>query len=300
MILQDHIYTGQSIKQYLPLIESCLIFFDEHYQYLSSLRTTKKLDENGHLVIYPGTACETYKMATNPVTTICALKSVINNLLKLSDDYLSTERKKYYEEFLKRIPPIPYRIKNERKTIAPAERYERINNIEIPQLYPVFPYDFFGIGKPNLDIAINTWRYGIDKPEQKNYISWHQDGIFCARLGLTEEAKNITIKKFSNGNFRFPVFWGPGHDWVPDHNWGGSAMIGLQEMLLQTKDSIIYLLPSWPEEWDVHFKLYAPYNTIIECVYKNKKIEKLNVSPQSRKKYIIVCTRKIKRKLMKL
>lgn len=300
MILQYYKYTGRNINKYLPLIESCLIFYDEHYQYLSSLRTTKKLDENGYLVIYPGTACETYKMATNPVTTICALKATIQELLQLPEEYLSTDKKRYYEEYLRRIPPIPFRVKNGVKTIAPAERYERMNNIEIPQLYPVFPYEFYGIGKPDIETAINTWKYGIDKPEQKNYISWHQDGIFCARLGLTNEAKDITIKKFKDGHFRFPTFWGPGHDWVPDHNWGGSAMICLQEMLMQTKDNKIYLFPAWPKEWDVYFKLYAPNNTIIECLYKNKKIEKLFITPDHRKKDIIVCTKKIKKKLMKI
>jgi len=300
MILQYYKYTSKDIKEFIPLIESCLIFFDEHYQYLSSLRTTKKLDENGYLVLYPATACETYKMATNPVTTICALRSVIQQLLQLPENFINNDKKTYYREFLNRIPPIPFRIKNGMKTIAPAERYERINNIEIPQLYPVFPYEFYGLGKPDIEVAINTWKYGIDRPEQKNYISWHQDGIFCARLGLIDEAKQITMKKFKNGNFRFPVFWGPGHDWVPDHNWGSSAMIGLQEMLLQTKDSIIYLLPAWPENWNVHFKLHAPYNTLIECVYNNKKIEKLIVLPKNRKKDVIICTKRVKKNLRKM
>ena len=49
---------------YLPLIESCLVFFDERYQALAKARTPKALDQDGHLVLYPSTACETYKMAT--------------------------------------------------------------------------------------------------------------------------------------------------------------------------------------------------------------------------------------------
>src|SRR5690606_23580707 len=99
------------------------------------------------------------------------------------------------------------------------------------------------------------------------HISWHQDAIFCARMGLTDEAKNITLKKLADSQRRFPTFWGPGHDWVPDHNWGGSGMIGLQEMLMQTVDDKIYVLPAWPTDWDVDFKLHAPDNTTVECVY---------------------------------
>ena len=106
----------------------------------------------------------------------------------------------------------------------------------------------YGIGRPDLEVAVNTWKYGTDVPNQKNYISWHQDAIFCARLGLTEEAAEITVKKLQDSERRFPTFWGPGHDWVPDHNWKKSGMIGLQEMLLQTVDDKIYLFPAWPKD----------------------------------------------------
>jgi len=63
-------------------------------------------------------------------------------------------------------------------------------------------------------------------------------------LGLVDEAKKWNSLKLKNADKRFPAFWGPGFDWTPDHNWGGSGMIGLQEMLLQTDDkkSIYFLL----------------------------------------------------------
>jgi hypothetical protein len=134
-----------------------------------------------------------------------------------------------------------------------------------------------------LDVAVNTWKYGTDLPIQKNYVSWHQDAIFCARLGLTEEAAAITIKKLQDSERRFPTFWGPGHDWVPDHNWGGSGMIGLQEMLMQTVDDKIYLFPAWPKDWDVNFKLHAPYNTIVEGILKDGNLTNLKVTPESRR-----------------
>ncbi|HPT32686.1 MAG TPA: hypothetical protein PLW67_12640, partial [Prolixibacteraceae bacterium] len=178
---------------------------------------------------------------------------------------------------------IAFREKEGHKTVSPAWTWARINNSEIPQLYPVFPYGMYGIGRPGLDIAVNTWKYGTDRADQKNHVSWHQDAIFCARLGLTEEAAAITIKKLQDSERRFPTFWGPGHDWVPDHNWGGSGMTGLQEMLMQTVDRKIYLFPAWPKEWDVSFKLHAPYNTIIEGTLQNGKVVSLRVMPESRR-----------------
>ncbi|HOK95966.1 MAG TPA: DUF5703 domain-containing protein [Anaerohalosphaeraceae bacterium] len=291
MILEYYRYSGNDISRYIPLIESCLIFFDEHYQRLSSRRTPHSLDEHGHLVLYPGTACETYKMATNSVTTVTALNTVITRFLELPAFYLDGQRRLYYKEYLKRLPPISFRQKDGHKTIAPAERYERINNIELPQLYPVFPYGRYGIGRPDLEVAIDTWKYGCDRPEQKGFISWHQDAIFCARLGLTDEAAEITAKKMRDSGRRCPTFWGPGHDWVPDHNWGGCGMIGLQEMLMQAVDNKIYLLPAWPEDWDVDFKLHAPYQTTIEGKVRNGSLEELKVVPQSRLKDIEICSK---------
>ncbi len=283
MMLDLDRYSGQDISKYIPFIESCLTFFDEHYQKEALLRGKQALDGSGKLILYPGTGAETYKMAYNSTSTIAGLQTVLTRLLELSDKYVSTEKRKHWGAMLNRIPPIAFREKDGHKTISPAWTWARINNQEIPQLYPVFPYGIYGIGKPDLDIAINTWKYGTDLPIQKNYISWHQDAIFCARLGLTNEAAAITIQKMRDSERRFPTFWGPGHDWVPDHNWGGSGMIGLQEMLMQTVDKKIYLFPSWPKDWDLSFKLHAPFATTIEGELKAGKIVSLKVTPESRK-----------------
>lgn len=282
-------YTGQDIHEYLPLIKQCLLFYDKHYQYLAAKRGSSLLDGHGKLILYPGTACETYKMAYNSTNTIAALKSVTQELLSLPATYLTMDERKYFESFEQRIPDITFREMNGHKVIAPAVTWEKINNIEIPQLYPVFPWHLYGIGKPNLDIAVNTWKYGIDRNNQRNYISWHQDAIFCADMGLTDDARRITLQKMTDAPRRFPTFWGPGHDWTPDHNWGGSGMIGVQEMLLQESGDSIYLLPAWPKNWDVSFKLHLSGNRTVECIYKNGKIDKLYINNKSadEKKFII-------------
>lgn len=282
MMLDVERFNNEDITKYIPFIESCLTFFDEHYQSEGQLRSHQALDGEGHLVIYPGSAAETYKMAYNSSSTIAGLKTVLTRLLGLPDKYLTVEARKHWEEVLKRIPPIAFREMNGHKTISPAWTWSRINNQEIPQLYTVFPYGIYGIGKPDLEVAINTWKYGTDEARQKNFISWHQDPIFCARLGLTDEAAALTIKKLQDSERRYPTFWGPGHDYVPDHNWGGSGMIGLQEMLMQTNDKKIYLFPAWPKSWDVSFKLHAPYQTTVEGVLKEGKVVFLKVVPESR------------------
>ncbi|GHV07540.1 hypothetical protein FACS1894160_0290 [Bacteroidia bacterium] len=83
MVLEKERYTGADISEYIPLIESSLRFFDEHYQYLAKQRGTQALDGKGKLVLYPGSACETYKMAYNSSSTIAALQTDGDQLLTL-------------------------------------------------------------------------------------------------------------------------------------------------------------------------------------------------------------------------
>ena len=287
MMLEEERYTQKDISSYIPFIESCLKFFDEHYQYLAKQRGIKALDGNGQLVLFPGSGAETFKMAYNATSTIAALKTVTERVLQLPQHYLSEEKKKYFEGLLKRIPAISFTEFEGHKTIAPAKTWERVNNVESPQLYPVFPWGMYGIGKPDLDVALNTWKYDSNVIKFRSAVGWKQDNIFAARLGLSEEAAKLTLLKLKNSGRKFPAFWGPGFDWTPDHNWGGSGMIGLQEMLMQVDGEKIYLFPAWPKSWDVHFKLHAPYQTTVEGVLKNGKMESLKVMPQSREKDLI-------------
>ena len=291
MILETKNYADADITPYLPLIESSLTFFDEHYRMLASRRGRKALDGDGHLILFPGSACETYKMTNNASSTIAALRTV-----------LETYGKK--KEMLKTIPPIPLRYievndslnpastPELRQTISPAVSWERINNIETPQLYPVFPWRIYGVGKEKLEVARNTYFYDPDAIKFRSHTGWKQDNIWAACLGLTEEAKRLSLAKLSDGTHRFPAFWGPGYDWTPDHNWGGSGMIGLQEMLLQTNGEQILLFPAWPKEWNVHFKLHAPDKTTVEVTLKDGKVKDLKVLPESRKKDIIIMIKK--------
>ncbi|MGE5519375.1 MAG: DUF5703 domain-containing protein [Candidatus Dadabacteria bacterium] len=287
MMLDTERYNKTDISSYIPFIESCLRFFDKHYQYLATERGIKPLDGKGQLILFPGSGAETYKMAYNSTSTIAGLKTITERLLQLPGNYLSAEKRKYLDSLLKRIPPIAFGEINKKKTIAPAWVWQRINNTESPQLYPVFPWSIYGVGKRNLDIAVNTYMLDTNAIKFRSHVGWKQDNIFAARLGLTADAAKYTSLKLKNSGRRFPAFWGPGFDWTPDHNWGGSGMIGLQEMLIQEDSLKIYLFPAWPRDWDVHFKLHAPYETTIEAILKSGKLETLTVIPESRKNDIV-------------
>ena len=261
MALQAREYAPkESWDKYEPLIAECLKFFDEHYQYEANKRGAKTFDANGKLVIYPGSGCETYKMAYNPSCTIAALKAVLEKWGKDS-------------AMLSRIPDIPTRVINGDTCIAPAIVWERIQNVETPQLYPVFPWRIYGLGRPDLQTAVNTYEKDPHALEMRSSKGWKQDNIWAACLGLTEEARRLNLEKLGSGPYRFPAFWDPGFDWAPDHNRGGAGMIGLQEMLLQeTPDGELLLFPAWPKEWNAKFRLHATGGRIVEAEINNGKI----------------------------
>ena len=288
MILETERYNSADVKQYLPLIESCLLFYDAHYRQLAQKSGVKAFDEQGHYIFYPSSAAETFKMTYNSVTVIAALKTILSRLLELPPSYADSTKRQHWTLMLHRIPPVPFREIDGHTVLAPAQAWARVQNTETPQLYPVFPWGIYGVGKPGLDTALNTYKYDPHAVKFRSHIGWRQYSIFAARLGLAAEAAALTRLKFTDGPHRFPAFWGPGFDWTPDHNWGGAAMIGLQEMLLQADGKKIYLLPAWPKEWDVQFKLHAPYNTTVEARVKGGKITALTVQPAARAKDVIV------------
>lgn len=262
MILETHRYRGMDIRSYEPLILSSLRFFDEHYRYLARQRGCKELDGNGKLVLFPGSACETYKMTYNASSTVAALHVV----LQAAGSYFkeNAEALAFVREMQQRIPSIPLHTIGNKIMISPALVWERVNNVETPQLYPVFPWRVYGLGRPNLEIARNTYYYDVDAQKFRTHISWKQDNIWAACLGLTDEAVALNQRKLYNGPHRFPAFWGPGYDWTPDHNWGGSGMIGLQEMLMQEDaQGNIIRYPAWPKNRKVHFRLHASGGRVV-------------------------------------
>lgn len=287
MMLEYQRFTGKNIDHYLPFIKNALIFFDEHYQKRQQMRNGSSLDENGKLVIYPSTSCESYRGAKNPADLVSGIRACLETLIQLDSKALSDADKKYFSEYLERLPGLYYdTMPNGDKIVRPAESHIKYQNVECPQFYPLFPFNRYDIKSQEIPIFRNTWKQGTFPKGM--VLSWHQDGIFYARMGMIEDAFEYQKEKLKDSPRRFPSFWGPGHDWVPDHNWGGSGMIGLQEMLIQTVGEKIYLLPAWPKGKDVSFKLHAPHNTTIEMEYIDGKVKKLVVHPQARKQDVEV------------
>lgn len=288
MMLEYGRYSGRSIEKYLDYIESVVEFYFEHYP----------SDQEGRLMVFPSTALETYKRnpygkdaeeygAVNPTDAVAGLRCLTDGLMRY---FQSGEKYEKYRKYRERCPNIATGTgASGEKIYLPAEKYDpKPFNCELPQLYPVFPYSPYGMGEEQKKTAAATYREKYASPDQYLGISWHQNGIFAARLGECSDAFRYLHIKLDDGPVRFPAFWGPGHDWIPDHNQGGSGMIELQEMLLQTEENRMILLPCWDRSVDVAFRLYAPDNTVVECVWEDGRLCSLHVTPKEREKDVVL------------
>jgi hypothetical protein len=121
-------------------------------------------------------------------------------------------------------------------------------------------------------------------------VGWGYDGNCAALLGMTGEAARIVRIKAGNSHpaYRWPATWGPNFDWLPDQDHGSNLLLTMQFMLLQADGDKLRLLPAWPKDWNVHFKLHAPRNTVVECDYREGKVVKLDVIPSERRADIIL------------
>jgi len=260
----------------VPFALEILTFYDLHF--------ARKSD--GKIVFEPSQALETYWEGTiNPMPEIAGLTHVTSALLKLDENLTGAVLSQLCTKLLSELPELPVATLKGKKTLMPAEIVGPKHNVENPELYAIFPYPIYGVGKPDIEIA----QHAYEIREHKEYRGWQQDGIQAAYLGLTEEASRIVLDNFNTKHegSRFPAFWGPNYDWVPDQDHGSVNMRALQNMLIQSEGSKILLFPAWPLDWDVDFRVHAPENTTLEGRLEKGKIVEMRVNPPHRKKDVV-------------
>jgi len=256
----------------LPLADALVAFYDQHYGH----------DASGKLRLEPAQSLETWWDCVNPLPDIAGLRFILSGLLALPPQTTGPARRSAWAHLLGRMPPVPSQTVAGRKVLAPAEKTGRKSNMENPELYAVFPYRLYGVGKPGLQTARETFARRL----HPGHRGWQQDDTQAAYLGLTDEARRSVVGRFAtkHDGSRFPAFWGPNFDWVPDQDHGCNGLMALQTMLMQCEGRRILLFPAWPKEWDVEFKLHAPGGTTVEGVYRDGKLQRLIVTPQARRK----------------
>jgi len=253
----------------VPLADPIIAFFDQYWP---------KRDPNGKIIVDPAQALEALPWTTNPMPEIAGLRCILPRLLALPQAVTTDAQRSRWSRMLQDMPPLPVADVDGVKLLRPSGAFKGGNYSENPELYAVFPYRLFGVGKPDIEMARATYQRRVNHTN----FGWCQDSIQAACLGLGDEAgKLVVARATSHRAYRFPAMW-TGFDWIPDQNHGDNIATTLQCMLLQSDGDKIYVLPAWPKQWNVSFKLHAPHNTTVEGELRDGKMISFKVTPQSR------------------
>lgn len=253
LMLDYYNYTGDEVfakETLIPMSKELLLYFDNRFG----------KDKSAALKITPTQSLETYwDGVINDLPTVSGLHASVSGLLSLPQGLLNEAEAAWLSNLQKRLPAIP----SNDTTFLPAEIYDpKRSNVENPELYVMFPFRQCNFSTPDRAKGIKAF----NARKIKGHQGWYQDGQQAAILGLTDEARDNILKKIDNKhpNHKFPVFWGPNFDWLPDQDIAGNYMQTLQDMVMQTYDGTVYLLPAFPKEWNVDFKLYTPAGCTVE------------------------------------
>ncbi|MEO6875647.1 MAG: DUF5703 domain-containing protein [Opitutaceae bacterium] len=282
LMFETHAHIGDIAlleEELLPIARAVLNFIALHYPN----------DARGRLHLAPAQSLETWWEAENPMPEIAALHFLLPRLLALPGPALRPVDRDAWNALAARLPPLPTGEKDGRKILLAAEKHETVpSNTENPELYAVFPFKLYGVGRPNLEVAQWTFTRRMF-PETGG---WRQDAVQAALLGLTEPAAFYANKNYNDrSNFpaTFKGFWGPNYDWIPDFDHGSVTQLALQTMLVQAVDDKIYLFPAWPaDRWNVTFKLHTTGRTVVEGELKDGQVVHLTVTPAERRKDVVV------------
>jgi alpha-L-fucosidase 2 len=269
-------------RDLVPLARGVLRFFARHYPD----------DAAGRLHIAPAQSLETWWEAENPAPEVAALHDLLPRLLALPDGVVDEATRAEWVALRARLPELPRRMVDGEPVLAPAVVHEDVpKNSENAELYSVFPFRLFGLGRPDLDLARRTFLHRL-VPDTGG---WRQDAVQAALLGLTSTATFYVHKNLAEGPkpARFEGFMGPNYDWVPDFDHTSVSQLALQTMLLQEVEGKLLLFPAWPAgRWNVDFKLHAPGRTVIAGELRDGQLVRLEVDPPERRADVVNCLEK--------
>jgi hypothetical protein len=292
MALEWSRYSGADIRPYLPLIESVVRFYDEHYRAETLARTGHEYGPGNKLVLFPMNCLELYPNATAPIEVVCGLHRVVAGVLAVPASSVPPQMRAYFRDLQPRLPEIPTDTLDGKPILKAAASFDPAtasNITEFPEGYAVWPYRLYGIGSNRGSVEPNnTWdTMPAKRKPALNFLSWQCTPIYAALLGRRDDARRLITEKLSdkNASLRFTAFFGPGFDWIPDHNWGGTSMIGLQSMLVAPADKGMHLLPAWPEDWTAEFRLHLPEQGILSARVESGQIHDLEVTTPTGKPY---------------
>ena len=189
MMLQQYQLTNNKhflTDTLLPIASEVIQFYDEHW----------KRGKDGKILFDPSQSLETWQTAINPMPEIAGLQNVLSQLLDFPQGIITPQQRTAWRKTLNDLPALPMKTINGKKALLPAQTVTESSNSENPELYAVFPFRIYGVQKPSLEIARNTFALRTNKES----FCWYQDDAQAAYLGLASEAAKGVTKRMTDWN----------------------------------------------------------------------------------------------------
>ena len=135
-----------------------------------------------------------------------------------------------------------------------------------------------GRGPHSLQAAAEAEKKEIPEREIK---PWPADKSAAAVKSAIEKAKPYLAT--GESKTRFPRFWGADFSNLPEEKAGIDTLIDtLRSMLIASTGKRVCVLPGWPLDRDVAFRVNSENGLGIEVAYTGGKLERLEVHPKQR------------------
>lgn len=284
--------------RYIPFATAYVDFFASHYRNRTS---------DGKLMIWPAQVLESWwcewpgspsvnwdpaKCSQNDLPGVAALRSLALRLLQLPDELLAPEQRARYQALAAILPGLPMDADG---TFSVAMRVsdDAGHNSEGPWLYATHPFRLNTVGAAlatpaTVDLNVSRATYRKQGWFQYNQ-GWSYGTINTALLGFSAQAYAMVLDRARQGppaGYRFPAFAQHYQDYEPSADHFSVMNTAIHAMLLQNGEDgaagTIVLLPAWPCDVDVSFKLFAALNTTVELVWERGAQVALTVEPPER------------------
>lgn len=294
MAVQAKLYANRDLRPDLPWILNSLRAIENLYTPKATAASKKAPSapplSEGPWVLSPANALQVASGCTNPADLVAALNVIVPALAEHGD--VAEKDRVLLRALAERLPALPLGKTDDVEYLAVAEKFTRLNsNSELPEMHAVWPFGLAGVAQPTrLELARATWI----SPSVKQRRALGRPAVtFLASLGLAEEAGQALLASWGENEVgaTFPNLTGPQTLGSPDFIRAGDAMAGLHAMLVAAEpkaDGRIFLLPAWPKNWDVTFRLRVPGNTQIDAVIEAGSLRKFVIEPTSRRAHVVL------------
>lgn len=224
--------------------------------------------DTGKYAMEKSNAHETYWGVANAITDLAAIRSLFPLAVRTSETLgVDTDERAQWRTILDNLTPYP--VAEDGSYYAahgpPAAQNHNAENVACELIWP---YGVTGIGAPDFQMALETWR---KRPYPYSNI-WANDAIQAARLGLGEDVQQ-GLKIMTERYQAYPN--GLTNDGAGAFEDLGTLLSAINESLLQSYNDKIRVFAALPDDPDFvsSFTLLARGGFLVSSEYENRDIK---------------------------